>query len=79
MVNFAIKSKDKNDIFIFHALALPNETTKFQWYISNNKNGKGYPIDEQVYESYTLSSKKIKENNFVDKYLYCEYLDSESN
>ena len=34
MKKYGIKSKDNNDILIFHAL--PNETTKFQWYISEN-------------------------------------------
>lgn len=36
MKKYGIKSKDNNDILIFHAL--PNETTKFQWYISENIN-----------------------------------------
>lgn len=31
MKKYGIKSKDNNDILIFHAL--PNETTKFEWYI----------------------------------------------
>ncbi|WP_283690475.1 hypothetical protein [Clostridium perfringens] len=72
MEKYGIKSKDNNDILIFHAL--PNETTKFQWYISENINEKGKPIDEQIYESYTLSTEVIKRKNFVGKYLYCEYL-----
>ena len=45
MKKYGIKSKDNNDILIFHAL--PNETTKFQWYISENINEKGQPIDGQ--------------------------------
>lgn len=72
MKKYGIKSKDKNDILIFHAL--PNKTTKFQWYISENINDKGQPIDEQIYESYTLSTEVIKSKKFIDKYLYCEYL-----
>ena len=51
MKKYGIKSKDNNDILIFHAI--PNETTKFQWYISENINEKGQPIDGQIYESYT--------------------------
>ena len=31
MKKYGIKSKDKYDILIFHAL--PNETTKFEWYV----------------------------------------------
>lgn len=72
MKKYGIKSKDNNDILIFHAL--PNETAKFQWYISENINEKGRPINGQIYESYTLSTEVIKRKNFVGKYLYCEYL-----
>ncbi|HDO9489717.1 TPA: hypothetical protein P5P23_003723 [Clostridioides difficile] len=72
MKKYGIKSKDNNDILIFHAL--PNKTTKFQWYISENINDKGEPIDEQIYESYTLSTEVIKSKKFIGKYLYCEYL-----
>lgn len=72
MKKYGIKSKDNNDILIFHAL--PNEVTKFQWYISENIHENGKPINEQIYESYTLSTEVIKRKNFVGKYLYCEYL-----
>lgn len=72
MDKYGIKSKDNNDILIFHAL--PNETTNFQWYISESIYEKGRAIDGQTYESYTLSMEKIKENNFIGKYIYCEYL-----
>lgn len=72
MEKYGIKSKDNNDILIFHAL--PNEITKFQWYISENIYDKGKPIDGQIYELYTLSTEVIKRKNFVGKYLYCEYL-----
>ena len=65
MKKYGIKSKDNNDILIFHAL--PNETTKFQWYISENINEKGQPIDGQIYESYTLSTEVIKRKSFEGK------------
>ncbi|MDU6482985.1 MAG: hypothetical protein E6538_13395 [Paeniclostridium sordellii] len=77
MDKYAIKCKDNNDILIFHAL--PNKITNFQWYISESIHEKGRAIDGQTYESYTLSIEKIKENNFIGKYLYCEYLMPESN
>ena len=77
MKKYGIKSKDNNDILIFHAL--PNEVTKFQWYISENIHENGKPINEQIYESYTLSTEVIKRKNFVGKYLYCEYLIPELN
>ncbi|EGT0000205.1 hypothetical protein I9Y31_002498 [Clostridium perfringens] len=72
MKKFGIKTKDNNDILIFHAL--PHVTTKFQWYIAENIDEEGQPIDKQIYESYTLSTEVIKRKNFVGKYLYCEYL-----
>lgn len=72
MEKYGIKSKDNNDILIFHAL--PNETTKFQWYISENIHEKGQPINQQTYESYILSIEVIKRKKFIGKYLYCEYL-----
>ncbi|APQ78768.1 MULTISPECIES: hypothetical protein [Clostridium] len=34
MIKYAIKSKDNNDVLIFHAL--PNGMAKFQWYISES-------------------------------------------
>lgn len=77
MLKYAIKSKDNNDVLIFHAL--PNTITKFQWYISKNIYEQGLPIDNQIYESYTLTTQTIKENNFIDKYIHCEYLSIKSN
>ncbi|MBU3173354.1 hypothetical protein [Clostridium estertheticum] len=76
MLKYAIKHKN-NDVLIFHAL--PNVMTKFQWYISENVFEQGVPIDGQIYESYSLSAEIIKENTYVGKYLYCEYLATESN
>lgn len=74
MEKYAIKSKKSkdNDILILHAL--PNEMAKFQWYISENICEQGILIDGQVYESYTISAEKIKENNYEGKYIHCEYL-----
>lgn len=43
MKKYGIKSKDNNDILIFHAL--PNEVTKFQWYISENIHENRKPIN----------------------------------
>ncbi|KIS21641.1 hypothetical protein [Clostridium botulinum] len=77
MIKYAIKSKNNNDILIFHAL--PNKMAKFQWYISESIHEQGVPIDGQIYESYALLLEMIKENNYVGKYLYCEYLRTESN
>lgn len=50
MEKFGIKTKDNNDILIFHAL--PHVTTKFQWYIAENIDEEGQHIDKQIYESY---------------------------
>lgn len=77
MEKFGIKTKDNNDILIFHAL--PHVTTKFQWYIAENIDEEGQPIDKQIYESYLLSIEIIKRKKFVGKYLYCEYLIPELN
>lgn len=77
MEKFGIKTKDNNDILIFHAL--PHVTTKFQWYIAENIDEEGQPIDKQIYESYQLSIEIIKRKKFVGKYLYCEYLIPELN
>ncbi|AUM93806.1 TPA: hypothetical protein LA742_001145 [Clostridium botulinum] len=76
MIKYAIKSKDNNDVLIFHAL--PNGMAKFQWYISESIREQGVPINGQIYESYPLLSKMIKENNYAGKYLHCEYLTAES-
>lgn len=77
MLMYAIKSKKNNDVLIFHAL--PNGMAKFQWYISESIYDQGIPIYGQIYESYTISAEIIKENNYVGKYLHCEYLTKESN
>lgn len=77
MLKYAIKSKDSNkDILIFHAL--PDEMTKFQWYISENICEQGDPIDGQIYESYTLSIEMVKYMNYDGKYICCMYLETES-
>ena len=77
MIKYAIKSKNDNDILIFHAL--PNEITAFQWYIAKKVNECGNVIEGQIYESYTLSAEIIREMNYDGKYLYCEYLNKQLN
>jgi predicted DNA-binding protein len=77
MIKYAINSKEKNDILIFHAL--PNEITKFQWYISEKINERGNAIEGQTCESYVISTEIIKEKNYYGKYLYCEYLNNKLN
>lgn len=77
MIKYAIKTKEENDILIFHAL--PNEITKFQWYISEAINESGNIIEGETCESYVVSTKRIKEKNYCGKYLYCEYLNNKLN
>jgi hypothetical protein len=76
MLKYAIESKNE-DILIFHAL--PKGKAKFQWYVSENICEQGVPIEGEIYESYTLSADNIKENNYLGRYLHCEYLSTKSN
>ncbi|WP_040414540.1 hypothetical protein [Clostridium thermobutyricum] len=77
MKKYGVKSKNNNDIFIFHAL--PKKITKFQWYISEKSNEIGKVIEGEIYESITLSTKLIAEKMYDGKYLYCKYLDKNKN
>ena len=72
MIKYGIKSKNNNDVLIFHAL--PNEITISQWYITESSDSNGSLIEGQKYESITLTAEIIKEKNYEGKYLYCEYL-----
>ena len=75
MIKYAINTKKDNVLLIFHAL--PNKQTKFQWYISEKINERGNAIEGEIYESFGLSTKMIKENKYDGKYLYCEYFNEQ--
>lgn len=63
-------SCDGNFVIIIHAC--PNAVGKFQWYLVDDPNSeKESNIDDQIYESITISSNSIC-NEYRDKWLCCQ-------
>ncbi|MCM3227543.1 hypothetical protein [Terribacillus saccharophilus] len=70
-------NSDTDAHLIFHATPFSTEYT-WQWYITDDKSKKGEAIKEAIYESFTTTTEiidKFKENG---KYLYCVYIDNET-
>lgn len=47
----------------------------WQWYLTDDKNEVGKPIEEERYEIYTTTTDLIKEKGYDGLYLYCKYTD----
>src|SRR5699024_326337 len=85
MIKYAIKLHEnrKQGHLIFHAV--PAEHTNeyippsyddysWQWYLTNERDVVGTPIDGHIYESYITTTEQIAEERYEGLYLYAEYL-----
>lgn len=57
-----------------------NKSTKIknpQWYISENVNEKGIPLKNQHYTSISLDINRLVKLNYINKYIYLEFLEEE--
>ncbi|RBP59322.1 hypothetical protein DES36_11947 [Alkalibaculum bacchi] len=77
MIKFAIKlyNNDKDAHFIFHATPDLIHYT-WQWYLTDDKENIGEPLEGQQYESFVTTTDLIKERGYEGLYLYCEYMDN---
>ena len=70
MEKYIILGADGKFVIIIHAC--PNSKGRFQWYLVENPNSeKEYILDNQIYESITISSDNIS-NMYQDKWLCCK-------
>lgn len=83
MIKYAIRLHDNNvDAFlILHAAPSAEEQPlcKFQWYITEDENLVGKPIEDELYESYTIKTQRIKEEGYEGLYLYCKFTNVKTN
>lgn len=83
MIKYAIRSHINNceASLVFHAApdSEGHPLSKFQWYITEDKNLVGQPIEDELYESYIIHTKQIKEEGYEGLYLYCKFTYIESN
>lgn len=76
MIKYAIRlHENHNDAhLIFHAT--PSSINHmWQWYLTDDKNEIGKPIEEEIYESYSTATDLIKEKGYDGLYLYCKCTD----
>ncbi|MED4287187.1 hypothetical protein P4678_29125 [Priestia megaterium] len=73
MIKYAIRlhNNNRDASLIFHAA--PDSVGHFQWYITEDKNLVGRPIEDELYESYITHTKRIKEEGYEGLYLYCKF------
>ena len=70
-----IRINDRNEcMYIIHAFPRM-DGSDFEWYVSNHKNSKGIKIPNQHYELITYKSEDIREFQWNNMYLHCEYQD----
>ena len=85
MIKYAIKLHDnhKKGHLIFHAVPIEHKNEhippsyddySWQWYLTNEKDVVGTPIDGHIYESYITSTEGIEGEKYNGMYLYAEYL-----
>ncbi|AQS42466.1 hypothetical protein LSG23_20685 (plasmid) [Bacillus velezensis] len=65
---------------IFHATPTfpendPYNLYEHQWYLADNKNTLGNPIEDEQFESYSITTNLIEEEGYDGLYLYCKYTD----
>lgn len=79
MKKYATKlhNNDRNAHYIFHATPSLTHYT-WQWYLTNDKDNRGEPIEGQQYESLVIATDLIKERGYEGLYLYCEYTDTKT-
>lgn len=80
MIKYAIKLHDNNHDahLIFHATPTwppIDPFYKHQWYLTEDENSMGFPIQEESYEMYTTTTEQIKEKGYDGWYLYCKRTD----
>jgi len=77
MIKYAIRlhNNNRDASLIFHASpdSEGHPPSKFQWYITEDKNLEGKPIEDELYASYITHTKLIKEEGYEGLYLYCEF------
>ncbi|MEW4242320.1 hypothetical protein Q0N51_25335 [Priestia megaterium] len=83
MKKYAIRLHNNNcdASLIFHAAPNSEEQPfcKFQWYITEDKNLVGKPIEDEQYESYITETQRIKEEAYEKLYLYCKFINVKTN
>ncbi|MBT2281632.1 hypothetical protein J7E51_27650 [Priestia megaterium] len=83
MIKYAIRlhNNNRDASLIFHAAPSSEEqpNCKFQWYITEDKNLVGQPIEDELYESYITETQRIKEEGYEGLYLYCKFTNVKTN
>ncbi|MEH7291217.1 hypothetical protein COK90_20835 [Priestia megaterium] len=83
MIKYAIRlhNNNRDASLIFHAApdSEGHPLSKFQWYLTEDKNLVGQPIEYALYESYITHTKRIKEEGYEGLYLYCKFTYIETN
>ncbi|MEH7291506.1 hypothetical protein COK90_20640 [Priestia megaterium] len=83
MIKYAIRlhNNNRDASLIFHAApdSEGHPLSKFQWYLTEDKNLVGQPIENALYESYITHTKRIKEEGYEGLYLYCKFTYLEAN
>ncbi|RDY83190.1 hypothetical protein [Bacillus amyloliquefaciens] len=69
---------------IFHATPTfskfnPYELYEYQWYLTEDENQEGTPIEKEQYESYITTTELTKQKGYDGLYLYCKYRDINTN
>ena len=69
---------------IFHATPAtrkinPYDLFEHQWYITEDENTAGFPIEEENFEIYATTTELIKEKDYDSLYLYCKHIDKKTN
>ncbi len=69
---------------IFHATPTypkndPYNIYEHQWYITEDENVVGFPIEGESFEMYATTTELIKENEYDGLYLYCKRIDIMTN
>lgn len=79
-----LNENNHNAHLIFHASKTtpkvsPYDLFEHQWYITENENKVGLPIDGENFEMYTTTTELIKEKDYDGLYLYCKRIDKKTN
>jgi|SRR5690625_263993 len=84
MIKYAIKLHEnhKQAHIVFHAVPEEHinknippsyDDYSWQWYLTNEKEVVGTPIDGHIYVSYITTTEEIKDEEYEGMYLYAEY------
>ncbi|MFE4047005.1 hypothetical protein [Priestia sp. YIM B13490] len=77
MIKYAIRFHNNNHDahLIFHAAPSSegHPLCKYQWYLTEDKNLVGKPIEDEQYESYIIRTERVKQEGHEGLYLYCKF------